>query len=117
MRITTEILESTALGRAAVIAPVGEVDMHESPRLREALIEATAGRPAVVVVDLAGVTFIDSSGVATLVEAMKLAKAAGLTLVLCGMIDKVRDVFALARLDKFFRLAATRREALGLVPQ
>lgn len=113
MQVRTEIIESTLLGRAAVISPAGEVDMHESPRLRAALIEAIAGRPAAVVVDLAAVTFIDSSGVATLVETMKLAKAAGLTLVLAGMNEKVRDVFALARLDKFFSLAASRREALG----
>ncbi len=114
MQVTAEILENTALGRAAVVTPDGEVDMHESPRLRSALMDAIAGRPAAVVVDLAGVTFIDSSGVATLVEAMKLAKAAGLTLVLAGMNDKVRDVFALARLDNFFRLAGSRREALGV---
>lgn len=113
MQVTTEILENTQLGRAAVISPDGEVDMHESPKLRAALIEAIAGGPAAIVVDLAGVTFIDSSGVATLVEAMKLAKAAGLTLVLAGMNDKVRDVFALARLENFFRLAVSRREALG----
>ncbi|OGS62354.1 MAG: hypothetical protein A3J79_09300 [Elusimicrobia bacterium RIFOXYB2_FULL_62_6] len=113
MQITTEILAGTRLGRAAVISPAGEVDMHESPRLRAALLDAIALRPAAVVVDLAGVTFIDSSGVATLVEAMKLAKAEGLSLVLAGMSDKVRDVFALARLDKFFTLAASRGEALG----
>lgn len=114
MQVTTEILENTRLGRAAVVAPSGEVDMHESPRLRSALLDAIARAPAAVVVDLAGVTFIDSSGVATLVEAMKLAKAAGLTLVLAGMSENVRNVFALARLDKFFTLAASRGEALGI---
>ena len=115
MQITTEILESKDRGSSVVIAPAGEVDMHESPRLRTALIQAIAGRPAAVVVDLAGVTFIDSSGVATLVEAMKLAKAAGSPLILCSMNDQVRDVFALARLDKFFTLAGTRQEALGVL--
>ncbi len=114
MQIRTEVLESGLLGRTVVITAEGEVDMHESPRLRKALADSIGYRPAAVVVDLAGVTFIDSSGVATLVEAMKLAKAAGLELVLSGMNDKVRDVFALARLDKFFRLAATRQEALGV---
>ena len=114
MQITHEILESGEMGRSAVISLEGEVDMHESPRLREALLNAIAARPQLVVLDLEDVTFIDSSGVATLVEAMKLAKAADLQLVLAGMNDKVRDVFALARLDKFFRLAASRREALGV---
>lgn len=113
MRITSEVLEGGRLGRSAVISPVGEVDMHESPALRETLLAAVADRPAAVVADLAGVTFMDSSGVATLVEAMKAAKAAGVRFSLCSMSGKVRDVFELARLDKFFTLAATRREALG----
>lgn len=113
MQVTQEILESGPKGRSAVISPEGEVDMHESPRLRAALLEAIEARPALVVVDFAKVTFIDSSGVATLVEAMKLAKAAGLPLVLCCMNEKIMDVFALARLDKFFRLADTRLEAMG----
>ena len=112
MQVTSETVERGPLGRAVVIAPEGEVDRHESPRLRTALLDALAGGPAAVVVDLAGVSFMDSSGVATLVEAMKLAKAAGVPLTLCSMSGTVRDVFALARLDKFFRLAATRREAL-----
>ena len=74
MQVTSETVERGPLGRAVVIAPEGEVDMHESPRLRTALLDALAGGPAAVVVDLAGVSFMDSSGVATLVEAMKLAK-------------------------------------------
>lgn len=86
--------------------------MHESPALREALLAAVAARPGAVVADLSGVTFMDSSGVATLVEAMKAARAAGVAFSLCAMTGKVRDVFELARLDKFFRLVATRREAL-----
>ena len=87
--------------------------MHESPKLRKALIAEIAKTPSVVIVDLADVSFIDSSGVATLVEAMKLAKAGGARLVLCGMRPNVLDVFALARLDKVFVLAASRTEALA----
>ena len=112
MRITREQVEGGRPGRSEVISPVGEVDMHESPALRETLLAAVAARPGAVVADLSGVTFMDSSGVATLVEAMKAAKAAGVRFSLCSMSGKVRDVFELARLDKFFTLAATRREAL-----
>ncbi len=114
MKIIREISESRGGGRSVVLALEGEVDMQESPLLREALLEAIATGPALLVVDLAGVSFIDSSGVATLVEAMKLSKAAGVALVLCSMNGKVKDVFALARLDKFFKLAPSRREALKL---
>lgn len=107
MQVTQE-----TLGAAAVVAPSGSVDMHESPKLRAALLFEIAKKPAVVVVDLSAVSFIDSSGVATLVEALKATRAAGSALVLCGMNAKVKDVFELARLEKVFRIVPTRQDAL-----
>lgn len=112
MQVTQETLPRTASGDAVVISPSGSVDMHESPKLRAVLLAEIAKKPAVVVVDLSAVSFIDSSGVATLVEALKATRAAGAALVLCGMNAKVKDVFELARLDQVFRIVCTRREAL-----
>ncbi len=113
MNLSQEIVERQAQGRAIVLCPEGEIDMHESPKLRAALSAEMAKKPALVVVDLARVTFIDSSGVATLVEAFKRAKAAGISLALCGMNANVKDVFELARLDKVFSISPSRAEALA----
>ncbi|GAA0794851.1 STAS domain-containing protein [Spirilliplanes yamanashiensis] len=49
------------------VAAVGEIDMGSAPRLHRAVLDALVGRPAVVEVDLAGVTFMDSSGINILV--------------------------------------------------
>jgi anti-sigma B factor antagonist len=55
---------------------------------------------------------MDSSGVATLVEAMQVARKQGGRLVLCGLQEKVRSIFEIARLDMVFTIVGSRNEAL-----
>lgn len=97
---------------AVVVSPVGDVDLSRSPVLRTALKEVQGARPARVVVDLAGVDYMDSSGVATLVEALQNARKQSTRFVLCGLREKVRSVFEIARLDSVFTIAGSREEAL-----
>ncbi|MBX3363769.1 MAG: STAS domain-containing protein [Phycisphaeraceae bacterium] len=98
---------------AAIVVARGDIDMSGSPLLRENLRQALASRINRVVVDLGGVEYMDSSGLATLVEALKNAKTAGTRLLLCNMRDRVRAIFEIARLDKFFTIASTQDEALS----
>src|SRR4051794_24539841 len=84
-------------GTAVVVSPAGDVDLTASPTLRQALRQVQAGRPAVLVIDLAQVAYMDSSGVATLVEAMQVARKNGTRMALCGLQDKVRSIFEIAR--------------------
>ena len=80
----------------------GEIDLHVSPRLENSLARIIKKRPAHVVVDLSGVTFIDSSGLAVLIRAMQDVQEYGGKLSLSGMNDNVRPIFETARLDQFF---------------
>lgn len=98
--------------QTVVVAPQSDVDMSRSPSLRAAIREAQAKRPGRLVVDLASVGYMDSSGLATLVEAMRVAKREGTELVLCGMNDKVRAIFEIARLDQFFTIVGSVDDAL-----
>lgn len=98
---------------AVLISPVGEVDLHRSPTLREQLKLAAQQRPRLLIVDLSGVPYMDSSGVATLVEAMQITRKQATDLVLCCMQDKVRSIFEIARLDSVFRIAPDVDSALG----
>ena len=86
----------------AVLTVTGDINMTTSPRMRAALIDVASGRPEEVVVDLEGVTYIDSSGIATLVEALQRARREGRRLVLRGLRESIRAVFRLARLDEVF---------------
>lgn len=100
-------IESSHYEGAAVLAPKGDVDMNVSPILREALRHALLDRPERLIVDMTSVSYMDSSGVATLVEAMKIARTAGTRLVLCAMNDRVRGIFEIARLDRYFTIVPT----------
>jgi anti-sigma B factor antagonist len=91
----------------------GEVDMHNSPGVREHLLEAAASRAPLVVVDLARVEYIDSSGLATLVECLQNMAGYGGKLALVGASAPTRDVFSIARLDKVFSFYENDEEALA----
>jgi anti-sigma B factor antagonist len=87
-----------------VLTVTGDINMTTSPRMRAALIQAASEQPARLVVDLGGVTYIDSSGIATLVEALQRARREGRQLVLRGLRESIRAVFRLARLDEVFTI-------------
>ena len=88
---------------AWVVSLTGEVDLHHSPRAREVLLEAV-GRGRKVLVDLSGVEYLDSSGVASLVEAFQLAKRNDVPFALVAVQDAALRVLQLARLDRVFVL-------------
>src|SRR5262245_3546226 len=97
---------------AIVLSPQGEIDLARSPELRLRLKQEVDAAPKRLVVDLAGVSYMDSSGVATLVEAFTRARAAKCKLVLAGLQPKVRSIFTISRLDTVFAIVATVDDAL-----
>ena len=112
MKVEQKTVNSETRGTVSLVCPVGDIDMHESPKLRASLMSSMGSKPTSIVVDLSQVGFIDSSGVATLVEGLKTSKSAGIEFILCGMSPKVLDVFELSRLDKIFKILASTQEAL-----
>lgn len=98
-------------GDTTFIAPSGDVDLSCSRDLQTSLRGAMQERPKVLIVDLAKVPYMDSSGVATLVEAMQIARKQATRLVLCSLQDKVRSIFEIARLDRVFTIVADRQAA------
>ncbi|HYE03773.1 MAG TPA: STAS domain-containing protein [Phycisphaerales bacterium] len=99
-------------GGGVVVTPMGDVDLTASPVLRQALRQVQAGKPARMVVDLAQVPYMDSSGVATLVEAMQIARKNSTRMALCGLTDRVRSIFEIARLDTVFTIKPDAQAAL-----
>jgi len=109
MNVTT-----THQNGAAVVALSGDIDLDSSPQARSALLAAVTDASAErIVADLAAVSYIDSSGVASLVEALQKAKAAGKVFVLATVSDAARRVLELARLDRVFTIHATLEDALA----
>ena len=88
---------------AVVIAFEGDVDLESSRQAREVLLECM-GRKRALLVDLSQVTYIDSSGVAALVESFQSARKGGTIFALAAVSDATMRVLQLARLDKVFTI-------------
>lgn len=86
-----------------VVSFAGEIDLEVSPRARALLLDCV-GRGADLRVDLGDVTYIDSSGIASLVEAFQSARERGTAFVLAGVRGSVRRVLELGRLDRVFTI-------------
>lgn len=91
------------VGDWVVVRLGGEVDMSWSQQARRAVLDALAGASKVAV-HLGQVSYIDSSGIAALVEGFQNARGRGQTFVLVAASDAVLAVLRLARLDKVFTL-------------
>ena len=87
-----------------VMKPVGDVDLSRSPVLRNAIRSALDDRPGKLIIDLSSVSYMDSSGVATLVEAMQISRKIKARLVLCSLTERVQSIFEIARLDQVFAI-------------
>ena len=85
-----------------VLKVEGEVDLIRSPQLRVELMQVLDGGVSRLVIDLSGVPFMDSSGVATLVEALQIQRKKSSKLVLCNLQQKVKSIFEISRLDMVF---------------
>ncbi|HWU86928.1 MAG TPA: STAS domain-containing protein [Kofleriaceae bacterium] len=82
----------------------GSLDINSAPALAEEIDRITASRPARVVVDLAQLDLIDSSGVAALVKLYKGIRSAGGEISISGARDQPLAIFKLLRMDKVFNL-------------
>ena len=90
----------------------GEINISTSPDLRK-LFEKQAAKK--VVVNLEKVIYIDSSGLATLVEMLNKMKSQGGSLGLSGMSAKVKSLFEITKLDKLFSIFPSQEEAVTRV--
>ena len=95
----------------------GEIDFHTSPELREKLQKIIEKQTKKILVNLKKVSYIDSSGLATFVEALqKMHKSKG-KLVLAELASAVRGVFEIAKLDTVFSLAESQDQGLKILNQ
>ena len=97
---------------ATVVELGGRFDAHEVPEVRKQLENARSSGNGRVVVNLLGVNFIDSSGLASLVQGMKHCREAGGDLYLSNLRQPVRIIFELTRLDRAFEIYSSEEEAV-----
>lgn len=90
--------------RANVLPLDGEIDLHVSPEVAESLRSMIAEKPRQIVIDLTKVTYLDSSGLAVLIEGMQNVQKYGGRFGLAGVQDDVKHIFDIARLDQVFEI-------------
>ncbi len=106
-------IQVTETKGVTVVVPTGDLDMEAADQIRRTLTELIDKGQLKLVMDLGSVGYIDSSGLGTLVAAMKQARAAGGNLKLCALQDDVRSIFEMTRLIKVMAVHATRQEAVA----
>jgi len=86
-----------------VIHLTGEIDLNESPEVRRQILNCIKKQNNLLV-DLSGVNYIDSSGVASLVEGLQLSRTKKLEFALLGVSESALKVLQLARLERVFKI-------------
>jgi anti-sigma B factor antagonist len=108
MQISTRRLDKTAIFDIS-----GDIDLAHSTEVRRlVLLEFRQNRTPRVILNLHGVNYIDSSGVASLVEGLKAARDVGSRLILFGLSPIAHEVLQLSKLLKIFEIYDTEDMAL-----
>ncbi len=98
-------------GPAKIVEVEGDIDLGTSPELRRTLF-TTMREVSKVALNLTGIRYIDSSGIATLIEVLKDSQRLKKDFVLFGMNPSVEQVFRLTHVIRLFRVFASEREAM-----
>lgn len=95
-----------------VIQPFGTVDLAQANHLRDRVSQIIATGTSIVLVDLKDVGFMDSSGLAGLVVALKMLNAANGRLCLCSINDQIKLLFELTSMTHVFEIFSDRNAFL-----
>lgn len=97
-----------------IIDVSGDIDLAHSPAMRKMLlVEIKDKRTPKVFLNLQNVRYIDSSGIASLVEGLKASRDQGSRMILYGLSPTVREVMELSRLQRIFEIYDNEEQALS----
>ncbi len=92
-------------GQTSSVSIEGRITIANSGEMRRKLLGALRPKPKLLTVDLSAVSFFDSSGIATLLEAVRIARQQGTEFVLTGVQGQPRELFNAAQLARLFEIA------------
>ncbi len=111
---TPIVFDARSRGNVVLASVKGEVDLHNSPEMRQALLEVLLkNMPHKLILNLQQVPYMDSSAVAVLVEGMRLLHKSGGKIYLTHLQPRVRGLLEIARLDSIFGLVDDEADALS----
>lgn len=101
------------VNKAAIVDVEGEIDLNCSSAFQQALLKLLDDHPDRIVINLSKVSYMDSSGVASLVKLLSRVRRGDTSLRLFGLADRVRGLFEITRLDSVFNICGSEQEALA----
>jgi|SRR5450756_538948 anti-sigma B factor antagonist len=110
--MSLEVQTRQAENGVTVVAPTGRLDVAGAPTLKDAISETVKNGHPKVVIDLEGVSFVDSTGLGSVIAALKQIRSSAGDLRLAAPNQQVRVVLELTTLDRVFPYFATVEEAL-----
>jgi anti-sigma B factor antagonist len=111
-RVSSVRTRKAKAGVHRVLSLAGEIDLHVSPRIAAELRTLIKQNPEKLVIDFSNVSYIDSSGLAMLIDAMQKVEAYRGKLYLVGMQPDIEIIFETSRLDQSFRIRRDVADAL-----
>ena len=108
-----EVETRTADNGITVVAPTGRLDVAGAPALKEAISEVVKNGPPRIVIDMEGVSFVDSTGLGSVISALKQVRGSQGEMRLAAPNQQARVVLELTTLDRVFPYYATVEEALA----
>jgi anti-anti-sigma factor len=93
-----------------LMEPKGKLDVTNAAQFRSQVNAAIAAKSRYLIVDLAGVSFMDSSGLGALVAALKAVRSSGAELLVCSLSEQVQMLFDLTSMSKIFKVYRNRQE-------
>jgi len=109
VQISARYLENTT-----ILDVIGDIDLANSPAVRKVLLaELREKKIPRVIMNLQGVKYIDSSGIASLVEGLKASRDVQARFILFGLSKSAREVLQLSRLIKLFEIYENEEQALS----
>lgn len=106
-------MRDTQSNQVAVVVLKGDLDIASAMEMRQRLQAPLDARETRLVIDLGGVTHVDSAGLGEVVRALKLARRAGGDVRLCGLRADVLRIFEVTGLTKAMAVYLSREEAIA----
>ena len=110
--MSLEVLTRQVDNGVTVVAPPGRLDVAGAPALKDAISEVVKNGPPRVVLDMEGISFVDSTGLGSVIAALKQIRSSQGDLRLAAPNQQVRVVLELTTLDRVFPYFSTVEEAL-----
>lgn len=99
--------------QTAIVDVAGDIDLNRSLDFQKSLLDVLDKGPLRIIVNLSGVPYMDSSGVAALVKLLSRTRKCGAQLCLVGLTKRVQSLFEITRLDVVFTICTTEKDALA----